>query len=110
MNIDAKKLDNAVLLTISGRMDAGNAREFEAACEDWIAGGETRMALDIGELAYVSSMGLRSFLMVAKKLEGKGGELRLCRMTGLVRQVFEITHLLALFKLYDSTEAALAGF
>ena len=109
MKIDSTRLDKAVVMKLSGRMDAANATEFEAACESWIRQGETCLILDLGELAYVSSMGLRSFLMVAKKLQGKGGELPLCRMSGLVRQVFELTRLLALFKLYDSTEAALAS-
>ena len=51
------------------------------------------MVIDLGELSYVSSMGLRSFLSIAKALQDKGGALRICRLTGLVKQVFEITGL-----------------
>ena len=110
MKIESAQLNHCVVMKLEGRMDAQNAREFEAACEDWMAKGETRLVLDLGEFVYVSSMGLRSFLMVAKKLEGKGGGMRLCRMGGLVRQVFEITNLLALFQHYDSSEAAVSSF
>jgi len=60
-----------------------------------------------GELIYVSSMGLRSFISVAKVLRDKGGALRICRLNGLVKQVFEITGLLDTFPVYESVEAAL---
>jgi anti-anti-sigma factor len=54
-------------------------------------------------------MGLRCFVSVAKKLKSGGGELRVCRLTGLVRQVFEITRLNEVFPMYDSVESAAMG-
>ena len=90
-------------------MDAQSAPQFEQDCKAWIAEGHTTLVVDLGELAYVSSMGLRSFLSTAKALQAKGGALRLCRLTGLVKQVFEITGLLRLFPIYESAESAVAG-
>jgi len=89
-------------------MDAENAPAFEAQCESWISQGINQLVVDVGELAYVSSMGLRSFMAVGKKLQEKGGKLRICRQTGLVKQVFEITRLNSLFPQHESVEAALA--
>jgi anti-sigma B factor antagonist len=63
----------------------------------------------LGELSYVSSMGLRSFVAIAKKLKGNGGELRICRLTAFVRQVFEITRLNQVVPIYDSVESAVMG-
>ena len=37
MKIEATQLEKAVLLKVSGRMDAENASEFELACDQWIA-------------------------------------------------------------------------
>ena len=54
-------------------------------------------------------MGLRSFICVTKMLQDKGGALRICRLKGLVKQVFEITGLLGMFRVYESVEAALIG-
>jgi anti-anti-sigma regulatory factor len=42
-------------------------------------------------------------------LRDKGGALRICRLNGLVKQVFEITGLLGSFPVYDSVDAALVG-
>jgi anti-anti-sigma factor len=90
-------------------MDAENAPQFEEQCRACIADGHRGLVVDLGELTYVSSMGLRSFISVAKTLQDNGGALRLCRLTGLVKQVFEITGLLRSFPVYESVDAALIG-
>ena len=98
-----------MVLALSGRMDAENAPQFEQECKARIAEGATSLVVDVGELSYVSSMGLRCFVAVAKALQGKGGELRLCRLQGLVNQVFEITGLKRSFAVYESLESALVS-
>lgn len=109
MIIERKQVSDQVVLLVSGRMDAENAPQFEQQCRACIAEGLTGLVVDLGELRYVSSMGLRSFIAVAKTLQDKGGALRICRLSGLVKQVFEITGLLGFFPVYESVEAALIG-
>jgi anti-anti-sigma factor len=109
VTIERRHLSAQVVLVVSGRMDAENAPQFEQACNACIAEGLTTLVVDSGELAYVSSMGLRSFISVAKTLQSKGGALRICRLQGLVKQVFEITGLIRSFPVYESLESALSG-
>ena len=109
MTIEQKQVAGQVVLLVSGRMDAESAPDFEKTCRTSIAEGHTGLVVDLGELTYVSSMGLRSFISVAKMLQDKEAGLRICRLRGLVKQVFEITNLLGLFRVYDSVEAALTG-
>ena len=97
-----------MVVQVEGRMDAESAPVFEAHCESWISQGINNLIVDVGELAYVSSMGLRSFVAIGKRLQDKGGKLRVCRQTGLVKQVFEITRLDSIFPPLESVEAALA--
>jgi anti-anti-sigma regulatory factor len=54
-------------------------------------------------------MGLRSFLAVAQKLQAMSGSLILVGLHGLPRQVFEMTKLIGLFRVYDSAQQAIAG-
>jgi anti-sigma B factor antagonist len=88
-------------------MDAENASQFEQQCESCIAEGYTTIVVDLGELTYVSSMGLGVLVKIARQLRDKGGELRICCLTGLVRQLFEITRLNLVFPPHDSVESAL---
>jgi anti-anti-sigma factor len=108
MTIEPTELEKAVLLKVSGRMDAENAHEFEQACQPWITRGSKHLIADLDGLQYVSSMGLRSFLSVAQKLQAASGSLILGHLNGLPRQVFELTRLIGLFPVFDTTEQALA--
>jgi anti-anti-sigma factor len=108
MTIEPIELEKAVLLKVTGRMDAENAREFEQACETWITRGAKHLIADLNGLQYVSSMGLRSFLAVAQKLQSTSGSLILCGLHGLPRQVFEMTRLIGVFPVFETTEQAIA--
>ncbi|HUA18818.1 MAG TPA: STAS domain-containing protein [Bryobacteraceae bacterium] len=108
MKIEPTQLEKAVLLKVSGRMDAENAHEFEDACDQWINQGARHLIAELDGLQYVSSMGLRSFLAVAQKLQSNSGSLILCGLQGLPRQVFEMTRLIGVFPVYESAQQAIA--
>ncbi len=109
LTIERRQISDQVVFLISGRMDAENAPQFDEKCDAFIAEGISSLVLDLGELAYVSSMGLRSFVTIGKTLEARGGALRICRLKGLVKRVFEITGLIDSFPVYESLEAAVSG-
>jgi anti-sigma B factor antagonist len=107
VTIERIEVGGKVVLHVAGRIDAENAGQFEQQCLSCISEGVTKLVIDLGELRYVSSMGLRSFVVIAQKLREKGGELRICCLTGLVQQVFEITRLNHVLALHSSLESAL---
>jgi anti-anti-sigma factor len=109
MEIEAIQLDKAVLLRVNGRMDAESAHEFEEACQHWMSQGARHLIAELDGLQYISSMGLRSFLAVAQKMKAVSGSLVLCGLTGLPRQVFEMTRLIGVLPVYDSASEAIAG-
>lgn len=90
-------------------MDAENAHQFQQACNEWIAKGATHLVVELSDLQYVSSMGLSSFLSVAKDRQEKAGSMILCGLQGLPRQVFEMTRLIGLFTVFETSEAAIAS-
>jgi len=108
VKIESRQVGDRVVVQVTGRMDAESAAAFDAHCESWISQGFNNLIVDLGELSYVSSMGLRSFVAIGKRLQEKDGKLRVCRQTGLVKQVFEITRLDSIFPPHESVEAALA--
>ncbi len=109
MNIEPTELEKAVLIKVTGRMDAENSHEFEQACDVWITQGKKHLIADLQDLQYVSSMGLRCFLAVAQKLQSSSGSLILCGLHGLPRQVFEMTRLIGLFPVFETSQEAVAS-
>lgn len=87
-------------------MDANNSPDFEKACNDWILQGARHIILDMTDLGYVSSMGLRYFVNTGKALTDQGGSLRIVGIHGLVRQLFELTRLSNVFPTFPSIESA----
>jgi anti-anti-sigma factor len=97
---------NAVI-TPNGRMDADRASLFESECDRAVAQGADRLIVDLSGLTYVSSMGLRSFLRVAKARRAEKGGLAIVHLGGFVKQVFDVTQLTPLFQVYDTVDQAL---
>lgn len=109
MNIEATRTGTTVVIKVVGRLDADNAPKFEQACKAWVEQGARTLVIDMSELTYVSSMGLRSFMVIGKDLTEHSGALHLCGLTGLVKQVFEITRLNTVFTMHSSVDSALAA-
>jgi anti-anti-sigma factor len=107
VTIERTQVGDKLVLHVAGRMDAENAAAFESQCEACIAEGFNRLVIDLGGLTYVSSMGLGAIVKIAKQLRDQGGEVRICCLTGLVRQLFEITRLNHVFPPHESVESAL---
>lgn len=109
MNFTGTKMGDALVVNVTGRMDAITAPEFDTQCQSWIDAGETKVIIDLGDLEYISSAGLRSILAAAKRLKGSKGELQFARLSGMVEEVFSVSGFSAMFKIYKTTEEALAG-
>jgi anti-anti-sigma factor len=69
--------------------------------------GRRHFVVEMADLEYIGSMGIRCFLFVAKKAGEKQGAVLLCGMQGLVQEVFDTTHVTQMFRLFDTSEAAL---
>jgi len=70
---------------------------------------ENHIVVDLGGMNYVSSAGLRSFIIMAKQARAKNHTIALSAMREEVTEIFEISGLMELFKIYDTVEAAVAA-
>ena len=89
MTIHTEKNDAAVTLHISGRLDTTTAPELEAAVNA-MPDDVNALTLDMTEVAYISSAGLRVLLGVQKKMN-QIGSMKLTGVCETVMDVLEIT-------------------
>ena len=66
------------------------------------AAGHTRVVLDLAELSYVSSAGLRAILQGARAAQQQGAEFRVCAPTAGVKKVLEMCGMDRLVRLEDT--------
>lgn len=90
LQISETQEGSALVLLLEGRLDSSTSAELERACDAHIAAGTTRVLFDMAGTQYVSSAGLRVFLVVAKRLQKAGGRLVLCSLQPMVREVLAI--------------------
>lgn len=101
MDINVERKNGTLIAQVAGRVDSANAREFEQALSAAIS-DDSKVVLDLGGLAYISSSGLRVLLLVAKALRNKGAEFGLCSLSDPIREVFEISGFDKIIPIYGS--------
>lgn len=74
-------------LTLSGRLDTTTAPELDAALGDVLSGAK-ELILDLRDLEYISSAGLRVLLKAQKSMHGA---MKLRNVPEAVLEVFDIT-------------------
>ncbi|MBI2952169.1 STAS domain-containing protein, partial [bacterium] len=65
--------------------------------------------IDLAQLDYVSSAGLRAFLGGAKRLKGGGGKIALSALKSNVKEVFDLSGFSSLFPIAPSVEGAVSN-
>jgi len=106
MNIICDKRESGTLLQVNGRMDAVSAPAFEKDFLQVMEGGETTVVVDLADLKYISSAGLRSILASAKKARKAGCTMHFYGLKGMVEEVFQVSGLGSMFTVSATVEEA----
>lgn len=90
-------------LSLAGSLDSETAPQLEKA----LAGVDASIlliSLDLKELTYISSAGLRVIFAALKRQQAKGGEVVMVNMSPGVRKVFEIVKALPTMSVFASVQ------
>jgi stage II sporulation protein AA (anti-sigma F factor antagonist) len=121
MEIAERRTADIVILSLSGKLDGTTAKTFEEKILTRIESGDRRFIIDVAELNYVSSAGLRVFALAGKRLDSANGKLVLCgfkktipyhtlnRIPDPVREAFDIVGFSSIFSTYGSHDDAIKG-
>ena len=90
-------------------LDASNAGDFKRDIAP-VLEANTKLVLDLSRLRFVDSSGLGAFISCLRKLNAKGGDLKLCGMSKQVRAVFELVRMHRIFEIYGTKEDAVRAF
>ena len=88
MEIKTKSEGSTLTISVSGRVDTVTAPELEAGLK---FGDAKCVVLDIAEVPYMSSAGLRLLLTSHKAMLAKGGEFKVVNVQPSVSEVLSIT-------------------
>ena len=88
------------------RIDYQSAQTFQDELLAAVGGGDRHIIVDMGAVEYISSIGLRAFVVASKQITGERGRLAVAALAPLVREVFAISRFDRLLDVYDTVSAA----
>ena len=89
MNFTKSLNGNQLTIALEGRLDTVTAPELDADLKTSLEGVDS-LIMDLTDLAYISSAGLRVLLSAHKAMSGKGG-MKVVHANEIVREVLEVT-------------------
>lgn len=108
MRIEQAAVGTARVVAPVGRIDTTTSAAVEETLRKVVDAGGRALIVDLERVDYISSAGLRVFLVLAKRLRSERGRLVLCGMPEPVRQVFHLAGFIPLFEIERNREAAVA--
>jgi len=102
-------VDGVTVVRMSGRLDGDTSASADTWLRALLARGASSFVLDLTDVAFISSSGLRVVLGAVKICSAQGGEVRVAGMSAQVRRVFEIAGFLRFMKTDDTAAAGVAA-
>ena len=102
----------AVVLALDGRLDHESCDTFTQALQphlEAVGAGKPAIVVDLARLDYVSSAGLRCFMIAAKQAKAQGGRIVLASLQPVVSEIFQISRFNLLFEIFPGVGEALAA-
>ena len=112
MNVTSRKYGPAVGLQVSGRLDQDTCGDFTRELMTYVdsmahAGGA--VILDLSGLEYVSSAGLRCFMLASRQAKAQHGRIFVAALQPMVAEIFEISHFNLVFQVFPTLREAMAA-
>lgn len=89
MTINKKQNGTDLELALGGRLDTSTAPELEASLNQSLD-GVTQLTINLADIVYISSAGLRVLLSAQKRMN-KQGEMKVTNVSEAVMEIFEVT-------------------
>jgi anti-anti-sigma factor len=110
MIFSTRKVGAVTVNAVKGRVDRVGATELELILLADIRDGIKHIALDLSEVAYINSTGMRVLAEALTEIHKIDGDLRLVNLHPRVKRTFEIIGFLHFFKVYETIDAAVQSF
>ena len=101
--------DNFILLELGGFLDTTAAPSVFEQINNILTENLNKVIVDLKNLEYVSSAGLKVFLQASEIVRKQGQQIALCQANPAIQQIFEISGLNGIIQHYNTQEEARAS-
>jgi len=107
MELQYSELENGIrLIKLLGRLDIIGAGQIETKFAGYCVGDKAHVIVDLSEVNFLASIGIRLITLTAKSLASRGGKMILLKPMPEVHNVLEITGIPSMVPVYSYLESA----
>lgn len=107
MQLRYSELENNIkLISLKGKLDIGGVGKIETQFYGYCAGDQPRVLVDLSEVDFLASIGIRLLTLNAKSVSSRGGRMILLRPSQEVKEILEVTGITMIIPIYDGLESA----
>ena len=111
MKIEETIQQDVSCINLNGRFDANTSDAVENFIRERIEKGRSQFVLNMKNVSFISSAGLRVVIIIARELRNEyQGDLHIAALQPSVNRVFEISGLNNILKMFDDEQAAGEAF
>ena len=107
MEATVEEKGDIVVIRVKGRLDAASSPQLEKKINSIIEAGHFKLMLNMAEVDYLSSAGMRLMLSVSKKLKHLEGKVVACSLNDDVVEVIKMAGFQQVLEIYPSEEEGL---
>lgn len=111
MHLTQERYGDALVLHLAGRVDNSTTDALKSSLDLHVgncrAEGD-RLILDLSNVDYISSVGLRLLMLAARQSREQGGTIVVAALQPVVREIFEISRFNLVFQCFGSVREALS--
>ncbi len=102
MDVNVKSLKRVDVVKVAGRVDSNSAPDLEKNLQQLWESGRNQIVLDLEDVDYLSSAGLRVMVTALKTVKRNNGDLRLACPSSRVSEVLQLAGLNSIFEVYPT--------
>jgi anti-anti-sigma factor len=108
-DIQLEGRDGVSIVTPQGRMDAAFSPVLEQVLLDLIEAGSVALVVEMKEVSYISSRGLKTLVTAWRSAKAHGGDLLLCSLSERVRGILEMVGFTDVFEIAEDCADAVSA-
>jgi anti-anti-sigma factor len=107
MELQYSELGNNIrLIKLHGKLDIIGTGQIETPFAGYCGGENARVVVDLSEVEFLASIGIRLLTLTAKSVASRGGKMVLLNPNPDVHHVLDVTGITAIVPVYSNFESA----
>lgn len=107
MSVFCRQLEDGIWVVSSqGRLDQSLNQQLEQSIGELLDNNHQRFIIDLSEVTYINSGGLRCLVTAWRQSRAQGGDLVLCGLNSRLEEIFSLVGFDRVFQIYSSIDDA----